>query len=100
MGIPVNRKPERAVQAKIRDKTKKSVHPASRKPERAAWAKRGFPVDRKPERAIQAKVRELKCMTMSRRITLKNNLFINKLRASDQSSRQRMKQRMDRYSEL
>ena len=71
MGIPVNRKPERAVQAKIRDKNKKFVHPASRKPERAAWAKRGFPVDRKPERAIQAKVRELKRMTMSRRITLR-----------------------------
>ena len=71
MGIPVNRKPERAVQAKVRDKNKKSVHPASRKPERAAWAKRGFPVDRKPERAIQAKVRELKRMTMSRRITSK-----------------------------
>ena len=72
MGTLVNRKPERAVQAKIRDKNKKkSVHPASWKPERAACAKRGFPVDRKPERAIQAKVRELKRMTMSRRITSK-----------------------------
>ena len=100
MGIPVNRKPERAVQAKVRDKNKKSVHPASRKPERAAWAKRGFPVDRKPERAIQEKVRELKRMTMPRRITLKNNLFINKLRVSDQSSHRRTKQRMDSYSEL
>ena len=54
----MNRKPERAVQAKIRDKTKKIVHPASRKPERAAWAKRGFPVNRKPERAVQAKIRD------------------------------------------
>ena len=71
MGIPVNRKPERAIQAKVRDTNKKFVHPASQKPERAAWAKRGFPVDRTPERAIQAKIRELKRMTMSRRITSK-----------------------------
>ena len=28
-GIPMDRKPERAVQAKIRDKTKIYVHPAS-----------------------------------------------------------------------
>ena len=45
-GFPVDRKPERAVQEKVRDKIKKKfVHPASRKPEREAWEKKGIPVD-------------------------------------------------------
>jgi hypothetical protein len=52
----VDRKPEKAAQAKIRG-TKKNL--VGLKPESAAYAKKGtIPVDRKLERAVQEKVRD------------------------------------------
>jgi hypothetical protein len=43
MGIPTNqRKREKKVRAKIRDK-KQTVHPASRKPHKGGLGKKGYP---------------------------------------------------------
>ena len=56
MGIPVDRKPERAVQAKIRDKTKKICTPGKLKTREGGLGKKGFPGGSKTRKGDSGKI--------------------------------------------
>ena len=57
MGIPVDWKPERAVQAKLGIYTK-DYTPDKLKTRKGDLGKKGILVDRKHERAVQAKIQD------------------------------------------
>ena len=90
MGIPVNRKPERAVQAKIRDK--KNCTPGKLKTRKGDLRKKGFPGGSKTRKGDPGKSQGIKAYDYVLSDHFKDNPFTDKLQASDKSNHPRTKQ--------